>query len=755
MSLFQTLIFPETNTYSSDSSDIPLEFYNLVFPKSAKVDMVLGYFSTNAIRTLAISFSEFIYNGGNLRIVTNHFLSEQDKEELLVNPSLKDANRVFNIFSDLSTLSEELGPYGRHFFDCLKYLIKAGRLEIQPVMHKPDALAHYKKIIFFDGDQHLYLHGSANFTQAGIIKNGESFIVDRSWGEKTEKLRVEREILNFERIFNKEHEAFDYLAPEQVIGIINSIGRDSDLSELLERAITLFDSEEVSNKVKEIYRRKQEEFSEKIERLKMDPKFPYLEGPRDYQRKAYDNWVKNNCQGLFAMATGTGKTITSLNCILEEYKKYKQYRFIVLVPTIALAEQWFKELNDPKGFNFRNAYICSSKQKDWEGNLSAIGINLTFGNHSNFCFVITYASFRGKKFQNIWNRALVKHADSITLIADEAHTMGSGELLKVLPHQIRKRIGLSATPERVYDRSGEFELCRFFSSAPPNYTFVYNMQRAIEDKILCRYFYYPEIVDLGNDELTEYKSLTKKLAKFIDPATGRYRDIKQANDLLMLRKNIIHKAANKEMCLARIIRRVGPEKFKYAFIYVPEGNVADYTETDIMISDQDDEKIIKRYVSLLYNEFGLKMRKFLGSTTDRDAILQQFSRGELDAILAMKCLDEGVDIPRTQYAIFCSSTGNPRQYVQRRGRVLRKIEGKDYAYIYDMVVKTPLDMSVTNNAEKKVEKNILMSELKRLINFAALAENKLEIMQSLEDLAAHYEIDIYEMMNTELDSYAI
>ncbi|RYZ81156.1 MAG: DEAD/DEAH box helicase, partial [Proteobacteria bacterium] len=411
-------------------------------------------------------------------------------------------------------------------------------------------------------------------------------------------------------------------------------------------------------------------------------------GPRPYQQQAYQNWVENGYKGMFAMATGTGKTVTSLNCILQEYQKNGYYRFVVLVPTIALANQWFKELQDPKGFNFRDAFICSSQHKNWEESMAAIGNNLTFGNPVNFCIIATYASFRGKRFQECWQRNLSKGFDQLTLIADEAHTLGSAELLKVLPTAIHKRIGLSATPERVYDQAGELELGRFFDAQAPAYTFVYNMKKAIDDEVLCKYFYYPRFVELESEELAVYRKFTRELAKHIDPATGRYRDSVQANNLLIQRKNVIHKAANKEFCLKNIIDQIGPAKFKYAFIYVPEGNRADYSEDDRLEVDMGDEKIINHYTSELYRSYQFKMRKFLGDTPDRDGILEQFAAGALDAILAMKCLDEGVDIPRTQYAIFCSSTGNPRQYVQRRGRVLRQIKGKEFAYIYDMVVRT-------------------------------------------------------------------
>jgi superfamily II DNA or RNA helicase len=133
--------------------------------------------------------------------------------------------------------------------------------------------------------------------------------------------------------------------------------------------------------------------------------------------------------------------------------------------------------------------------------------------------------------------------------------------------------------------------------------------------------------------------------------------------------------------------------------------------------------------------------------------LNQFSDGKLDALLAMKCLDEGVDIPQTQYAIFCSSTGNPRQYIQRRGRVLRYHGDKKFAYIYDMIVKPVLDVTTTDSSQIKLEKNILISELKRLVNFAVLAENKLDCLKDLEELCYCFDIDIYDLANIEEEKY--
>jgi len=137
------------------------------------------------------------------------------------------------------------------------------------------------------------------------------------------------------------------------------------------------------------------------------------------KKQAYSNWIENDYKGVFAMATGTGKTITSLNCVLQEYLKNKTYRFIVLVPTISLAEQWYSEIVNE--FNFQNCLICSSNGK-WENVLKQHGKEIMFGLDSNFSVIATYATFRGLKFQNIINKYFEGNLNKLTLIADEAHT---------------------------------------------------------------------------------------------------------------------------------------------------------------------------------------------------------------------------------------------------------------------------------------------------------------------------------------------
>lgn len=745
---FRNIDFPRTFKYSSDSDHIPLEFYEKVFPIAKKIDLLLGYFSSNAFKVLSYSFAEFIFNGGEIRIVTNHILSNKDKSNLIENTSIDNEDKIVDVFGDLEQLARELGDYGFHFFDCLKYLLKTKRLQILPVKFNGVDLAHCKKMILYDGQDFISTDGSINFTLSALTKNSESFEVNAPWMGEIFNQRTILEKENFEKIFSKSHPNYEYLNVDQIEGIIFSLGRDKNIQDLLDDSVTLA-SNHFDEKVNEILERKKERFDLIIEEIQNTPKFPFDE-PREYQKEAYLNWVNNDYQGLFAMATGTGKTITSLNCIVNEYNISNTYNFIVLVPTISLANQWENEVVHK--FNFNNTTVCSSKS-DWEPIVQQYGKNFLYGSEDSFCIITTYATYRGKKFQRIINHYFKKHLDKITLIADEAHTFGAPKLLEVLPQGISRRIALSATPERMYDNVGQQKLMEYFNSFPPNYTYSYNMKKAIDDGILCRYYYFPKFVDLVEEELSEYKRLTKQLYKYIDSKTGRYKDLPEVSNLLIRRKSIIHKAKNKKDCLVEIVDDIGPDKFKYAFVYVPEGIEVDYSEYDENRISEESNRIIDSYSELLHLKYGLRLRKFLGETNDRDNILDQFEAGKLDALLAMKCLDEGVDVPRAEYAIFCSSTGNPRQYIQRRGRILRSHPEKDFAHIYDMIVKPPVDITITDEKAQNAERGIFEGELRRLINFAALSENKLEILDQINEVASIYDIDVYKMLNTELEKY--
>lgn len=738
--------------YKTGSENEPLQFYLEGLANSNEFSLLLGYFSSSAINLLSVGFATFISKGGKMRMVINHLLSAKDKEAIKkVEDNDPQELKVFDL-TDASLLQRYLDEYDTHFFECLAYLIAQKRIEIKVIKPKNGkGIAHYKSGVFSDGQDAVGYKASCNFTLYGLSENLEELEAFLSWENGRSNKLIKKQLKIIDNYFNEIDEDVEYLPSKDIEVVLKDRFGKKDINELLVQEEQLLKKKQslISNpKLKTTIAK----LFDEIEIIRRTPRFPYSDGPREYQINAYENWLKNNRKGLFAMATGTGKTITSLNCVLGDFKLSGYYKFIVLVPTTALAAQWRDEI--VRKFNFQNTVVCSSNNSKWKDELKSIGKNIIFNRMVDYAIITTYATFKGVNFQTILKEYFENDYDKLTLIADEAHTMGSPGFVKVLPNYINMRIGLSATPERQFDDEGNKILADFFSTNEEEYTFEYNMKTAIENNILTRYFYYPKIVSLEQSEQEEYLKISKELSKYIDPDTGKYRETDYVNNLLIKRKNVIHKASRKVGALLSIVNEIGVENFKDAFIYVPEGIEIDYSAQDE--SDEEESlntNLIDIYLETLYNQFGLKMTKFTGETSNRDQILNHFKEHKLDALLAMKCLDEGVDIPQAKYAIFCSSTGNPRQYIQRRGRVLRKFKGKEFAVIYDLIVKPVIDHTDTDERLKKIERNIFLSELKRLVNFSVLSENKDSCLNSLESLCYDMDIDIYDLANKELENY--
>lgn len=474
------------------------------------------------------------------------------------------------------------------------------------------------------------------------------------------------------------------------------------------------------------------------------PKFPFPEGPRDYQKNALNAWIENKYKGFFAMATGTGKTITSLNCLLHLYREEGSYKCLILVPTISLVDQWKKECTR---FGFRNIIKISSKEKGWKDAVMRIVTNSYF-NLKNISYVIiaTYASFAKSETCS----RIEELSSSTLLIADEAHNMGSTLILKAMKRVVfQRRIGLSATPHRQYDPQGNRSINDFFG-IKDHYTFEYSMAEAIEKGVLCKYRYFPHVVNLNEDEMEQYLILSKQIAKFFHDDTEMFDDDPVLTALLLKRKRIIHKAVNKLVKFKEIINDLYREKgnLKYTMIYAPEGVCPDDSYYNVVddrdeIEDSGDEiPLINLYTMLVAetNKY-TTVEQFTARETDRDRILRDFANGVTDVLVAMKCLDEGVDVPRAENAIFCASTGNPRQFIQRRGRILRIHENKSMAYIHDLVVVPYVDYDIESF---NMERSLLKRELLRVSDFAKIATNSSYTENVLKEIIEYYELNLYE-----------
>lgn len=581
--------------------------------------------------------------------------------------------------------------------------------------------------------------------------------VSCDWDGNIEVAKVEAIRKDFENVFQEKDDNVVYLSIDKVKTRITDSFPDKSMSELLEAEYNILRNhrqQSISKHIIKALDNSKERLEVILDKLKEieyrvavirsnEPQFPYTSGPRDYQIQAFENWKANKQKGLFAMATGTGKTITSLNCLLEIYKRLGYYKALILVPTITLVDQWEKECAK---FNFTNVIKVCSKYSGWQTSLANIRmLELTNpDNKQSYVIISTYASFiRPANFIELNQFPKNK----LLFIADEAHNMGAGLIAKRLNDiKYSRRIGLSATPERQFDEEGNARLMDFFGYNGI-YTFEYSMAEAIRNKALCKYYYYPHLVELTNEEMIQYIELSKKIAKIINREDDDSREILKR--LLLKRKQIIHKAENKKSIFEDILKehREKTGSLKYTLVYVPEGNQPDdqgadvFDTTERIKDDEDTIHLINEYTRIVRDvDSHIVVRQFTSESIDRDAILADFAKGNIDVLTSMKCLDEGVDVPRSEFAIFCASTGNPRQFIQRRGRVLRTHNDKRFAIIHDLVVIPQINFDPDCY---ELEKSLVSSEINRVRDFALLSENCNDTLDALDDVLNQYQISIF------------
>lgn len=716
----------------ASGEDEPAEFFIDALLESSHFDLGLGYFSSSGIRALSIGFAFFISNGGKMRIIINDTLSMQDKEAFQKGiESTPDELIEKAIVEDVAKLAKTLSTYDKHFFNCLSWLIATKRLDFIAITPAQNSvgIAHYKFGIFKDtkGNK-IAFSGSANFSNQALFHNLESISCYKSWtGERSETERLEYFDELFQKIWNGQSTVVRKIPIEQIKVAIRSQFPVININELIEEEVAIAEELVKGRKLPPSLSYRFDLLAKRLHGSNNKPHFPQGRSPWDYQLLAYKNWVKSGHIGFFEMATGTGKTITSLNCALELYKLKGQIQILVLVPTIPLADQWKEEV---ESFGFDNVIVANSKNPNWTSEVIR-EINKALLIKNTFCIVTTYASFNLPKFQAVIDRL----PKSTLFIADEAHNFGTARTQENYPHKFERRIGLSATPERHFDEQGTLSLLTFFN-AVERPTYKFDMREAIERNFLCRYYYYPKLVKLTAEELEEYKKISKKLLKYFNSAGVNFLENPIISALLLKRKRIIHKAENKldvfRECLNEILTI--KQKIQYTLVYVPEGKSNAF--------DEEDKILINEFSTVLTNEFNVKQHQFIGITENRNEILKRFADGDIEVLTAMKCLDEGVDVKRTELAIFCASTGNPRQFIQRRGRILRKHPEKKFAYIFDMIVIPDLNEKIFGES-LKMEQTILKSELKRVYEFASMSENKWQALKTLEDVAAIYSIDIF------------
>jgi DNA phosphorothioation system restriction enzyme len=437
---------------------------------------------------------------------------------------------------------------------------------------------------------------------------------------------------------------------------------------------------------------------------------------RSYQKQAIASWFGNQGRGTLKMATGSGKTIAALAIATELYHRIGLQVLLILCPYRHLVNQWARECE-----MFGLAPILAFENVNtWQSQLSTQLYNVSASLQPFLTIITTNATLISEGLQS----QLRYFPDKTLIIGDEAHNLGAPRLEESLPRQIGLRLALSATPERYFDESGTAGLLDYFGPViPPELT----LADAIRAGALVRYLYYPLLVNLTENEGYAYLKLTKRIGWVLSHQETMDLNHDDLRGLVMQRARLVGAASNKLNVLRELMKT--RMHTSHTLFYCGDGTVE-------QSGSRGSNRQLEAVSHLLGSELGYRVNTYTADTAieKREELRRQFESGELQGLVAIRCLDEGVDIPAIKTAVILASSGNPRQFIQRRGRILRPHPNKDRATLFDTIVMPPkLDREAL-----EIERNILKKELRRFIEFADLADNAGEARMKLLQLQKSY-----------------
>lgn len=665
----------------TSENDLINDFFKPVLCNSIRYDRGVGYFSSGWLRMNAIGMSSFAENSGHARWITSPIMDESDWEALKAGEKAKNDIIAKNILLiGIPNLKKGLKEYT---LSTLAWLVADGIIDFKIALpknilqygefHDKFGVFHdlYGNIISFSGSYNDTIQGNINY---------ESIKVFKSW------------------------------IPEYTSLVLSEQTRFNNLWNNQDKNLEVYDLPSAAKEEIIKLRKHNRPYKSKKDRITfISPSIEYPQVPeniklRDYQIEALQTWMNNDFIGIFEMATGTGKTITSLSCSIELFEKLNRLVIIISCPYQHLVVQWEKEAE-----KFGYHPITAFDNKDtWFNNLNERIIEFNHSDVNNICIVTTYDTFMGETFQQTISRV----NGPLLIIGDEVHHLGSEKRISLLPKNAKYRLGISATPARWYDEKGTKRIFEYFGEI----IYKFPLKKAIKEGYLTQYYYYPKIVELTEEEIIEYEYLSKKIGILFNMGADP-DDNENLLRLLIKRSEVLQNAENKIPTIINLV-----------------DNIPNISHTLFYCTPQQMDKLLR----ILGREKHIRVHRFTYHENHslRKNLLKNFDKGILQALLAIKCLDEGVDIPSTKTAFFLSSSSNPREFVQRRGRILRNYPEKDFAEIYDLIVSPP-PMIISGS---DIEKNILRKELQRFKEFAENSINMNSAYDVIWKLSKSYNI---------------
>ena len=671
-------------SYTSKENDIVKEFINPTLSISSLYYRVSAYYSSYSLRGIAEGLSSMIMNNAKIKMIISFFVSEQDYNAFM---EAKEKAQVY-IEEHFINNKEELKRFMiKDSVKAFSFLVATGRLKIKFVVSTQGIFHEKYGIIFDSNNDYVGFSGSMNETLDGLTVNFEKIKVFKSWKDE-EREYIYPDLQEFERYW------------------------EGNIKDCI--------IQDIPDKNRNVILESYEEITREMDALKSHNKG---NSPWPQQIEALQAWKENGYKGILEMATGTGKTRAAILGITDFLKFHSKSLILIAVPTDVLVSQWDKELR-------KKEYGITTYIKKVSGD-SAVSIDYLYqiistreiSSNDGLIILGTYKMLSSEKFSKLISSS---SDDNILLVADEVHHIAAENYSKVMEERYYYRLGLSATPERYFDEEGSQAILNYFGGV----VYKFDLKDAISKDILTPYEYYMHFTYLNERETSEYEKLTKKIFNSLnhrdDGSVNEDKSIskKLENLIIMKRARILKKASGKKQMLKSILVEMKRKnQLNHLLVYFEDNDqIANY-------QDVFDELFI----------FSVKLDSEK-SEQERDTIIEKFSRGDIDCLLAMKILDEGVDVPSVERAIIVSSSGNPAQFVQRRGRLLRRFVGKTKAEIHDILIS--VDNPYGLNELNAVEKSILNKELKRAILFCETAMNSIECMDVILNVSLKYNLGV-------------
>lgn len=708
--------------YKSDKDNILEDFYFPTLGVAVSYDRAVGFFSASTLSYAGQALSAFIQRGGKIRLILGAFADERDIEAVNRGLNLKEiSDKVGVEFLDqVGSVSNELFD---HRFEALAWLVAHGRMEIKVAL-RPQGMYHDKIGIITDsGGDALIFSGSANESAHALLPthNYESIDVFPSWKPELEPyFKPHRD--SFERLWGNRSRG------TAVIDVPTAIRE-----KLLTVAARL---QQPPDPVREAAIARQLRTNE-AERSGPEPG-PRLPATingvpfdiRPHQREALNEWrIKGAFQGVFDLATGAGKTITAVYAIVQMAKKIPGLTVVIAAPYQNLADQWCDILAEFNILPIR----CYASRVEWYDELQRTIHDVEMGATKFSAIVVVNRTLKSDTFQNAVARIPTKQ---FLWIGDECHHHASASFADFLPSNAAYRIGLSATPEHYIDADRNDRLFRYYGQT----VFSYTLKQAIEDKVLTPYNYYPYLVELTTDEANAFIELSDEIASAFAMEANKSNVGPRLTAILMKRARLVASASNKVSTLVDLLS--GQRPAAQTLFYCGDGQVNSQADDYENENDAAEVAFAGRQIEVVsqhLDALGWRLSRFTSREprSEREAILANFKTGLIDAMVAIKCLDEGIDVPSCSTAYILASSRDPRQFIQRRGRILRRSPGKIIATIYDFIVILPPSIEDVSGHARK----LIKSELLRVAEFSTLAENRSEAYERLRDVLVSYDLE--------------